>query len=87
MAQTLTISEVAAQAGVSTATITRVIRGDSNVRPETRKKVQEVLNRTGYHVNAIAQSLRTKRVATVAHILHSLFPNPFCSHVARGLQN
>ena len=54
--------------------------------PRTRERVQAVLDSTGYHVNAIAQSLRTKRVATVAHILNSLFPNPFFSNVARGLQ-
>lgn len=82
----LTIKEVAALAGVSSATITRVLQGDPHVSPETRKKVQEVLSRTGYQVNAIAQSLRTKRVATVAHVLHSLFPNPFYAYVARGLQ-
>ena len=85
--ETLTIQEVASLAGVSSATITRVLRGDPKVSPPTRDRVQAVINKTGYQVNAIAQSLRTKRVATVAHILHGLFPNPFYSHVARGLQS
>ena len=53
---------------------------------ETRKHVQDVLDITGYQVNAIARSLRTKRVATVAHILSSLVPNPFFANVTRGLQ-
>ncbi len=87
MKETLTIQEVASLAGVSSATITRVLRGDPKVSPPTRDRVQAVINKTGYQVNAIAQSLRTKRVATVAHILHGLFPNPFYSHVARGLQS
>ncbi len=87
MTQSITVREVASLAGVSTATITRVLRCDPNVSPQTRERVQAVLKSTGYHVNAIAQSLRTKRVATVAHILHELFPNPFYSYVARGLQS
>jgi len=74
-------------AGVSTATITRVLRSDPNVSPQTRERVQAVLKSTGYQVNAIAQSLRTRRAATVAHILHGLFPNPFYTYVARGLQS
>jgi DNA-binding LacI/PurR family transcriptional regulator len=84
--KSITIHEVASLAGVSTATVTRVLRGDAQVTGETRERVQRILNSTGYHVNAIAQSLRTKRVATVAHILSSLLPNPFYANVARGLQ-
>ncbi len=87
MDRSITVREVASLAGVSTATITRVLRSDPNVSPQTRERVQAVLRSTGYHVNAIAQSLRTQRVATVAHILHGLFPNPFYSYVARGLQS
>lgn len=82
----LTIHQVASRAGVSSATITRVLQGDRRVAPETRARVQAVLDETGYHVNAIAKSLRTKKVATVAHILNSFLPNPFYSNVARGLQ-
>ena len=54
--------------------------------PATRRRVEAVIRATGYHVNAIAQSLRSQRVNTIAHILHEFLPNPFFSHVARGLQ-
>jgi LacI family transcriptional regulator len=86
MRKSITLLEVATLAGVSTATVTRVLRGDARVAGETRERVQGILNSTGYQVNAIAQSLRTKRVATVAHILNSFFPNPFYTNVASGLQ-
>ncbi len=86
MRKSITLHEVATLAGVSTATVTRVLRGDVRVAGETRERVQGMLNSTGYQVNTIAQSLRTKRVATVAHILNSFFPNPFYTNVASGLQ-
>jgi DNA-binding LacI/PurR family transcriptional regulator len=63
-----------------------VLRGGTEVRPATRRRVESVIRATGYHVNAIAQSLRSQRVNTIAHILHEFLPNPFFSHVARGLQ-
>jgi DNA-binding LacI/PurR family transcriptional regulator len=63
-----------------------VLRGGSEVSPATRHRVEAVIRTTGYRVNAIAQSLRSQRVNTIAHILHEFWPNPFFSHVARGLQ-
>ncbi len=66
MAETLTIKNVATLAGVSTATITRVLQGDTHVSPSTRSKVQEVLNRTGYQANAIARSLRAGKTDVIA---------------------
>jgi LacI family transcriptional regulator len=84
--QHLTIHDVAAAAGVSTATVTRVLRDDPRVALPTRQRVRAIVSQLGYQVNAVAQSLRTKQIATVAHILSGLFPNPFSSNVARGLQ-
>ncbi len=63
-----------------------MLRGGTEVSPATRRRVEAVIRTTGYHVNAIAQSLRSQRVNTIAHILHEFLPNPFFSHVARGLQ-
>jgi DNA-binding LacI/PurR family transcriptional regulator len=65
VAETLTIKNVARLAGVSTATITRVLQGDTHVSPSTRSKVQEVLNRTGYEANAIARSLRAGKTDVI----------------------
>lgn len=81
-----TIHDMARVACVSTATITRVLRNDPHVAPETRARVLAVLDGAGYQVNAAAQSLRTRRTTTVAHILQGLLPNTYFSNVARGLQ-
>jgi DNA-binding LacI/PurR family transcriptional regulator len=82
----VTLADVARLAGVSPTTVTRVLRGGHDVRPATRRRVKTVIRSTGYHVNAIAQSLRSQHVKTIAHILHEFLPNTFFSHIARGLQ-
>ena len=53
----VTIKEVAAAAGVSTQTVSRVINGRHDVAPETREHVQSVINTLGYKPSRIARSL------------------------------
>ena len=43
--QTVTIYDVAREAGVSMATVYRVVNGNPNVKPSTRKKVSDVIDR------------------------------------------
>ena len=57
----VTIYEVAKASGVSLATVSRVINNQSNVTPETRKKVEDTIARLGYQPNALAQGLATNR--------------------------
>ena len=53
----VTIKEVAAAAGVSTQTISRVVNGRPDVSPETREHVQEIIDKLGYQPSKIARSL------------------------------
>jgi LacI family transcriptional regulator, galactose operon repressor len=78
--------DVAAAAGVSTATVARVLHGTAAVRPETERRVQDALAATGYRLNALAQGLRTKRTRIIGHLLQDVFPNPFNVEVALGLE-
>ena len=48
-----TMKEVAAAAGVSVATVSRVLNHDPKVSPETRDRVMEVVRRTGYTPNVL----------------------------------
>ncbi len=52
-----TISDVAAQAGVSPMTVSRVINGESNVRDDTRRRVEEAIAALNYAPNAAARTL------------------------------
>ncbi|MEN6298550.1 MAG: LacI family DNA-binding transcriptional regulator, partial [Anaerolineaceae bacterium] len=53
----ITIFEVASAAGVSFATVSRVINHDAHVKPETRERVLDAMHRLGYVANRQARSL------------------------------
>lgn len=60
-----TIKEVAAEAGVSTQTVSRVINGRPDVSPDTRERVQRVIERLSYQPSAVARSLIGRRTHTI----------------------
>ncbi len=72
----ITIYDVARAAGVSTATVTRVITGQSNVRPQTREKVQQIVDKYGYSPSAIARGLENGQNKTIGIILPEII-NPY----------
>lgn len=78
--------DVALQAGVSTATVSRVLGGETrHVRAETRERVQRAVADLGFHPNQQASSLRAGRTYVVALILSDI-ANPFWPVFARGVQ-
>ncbi|MGC2040273.1 LacI family DNA-binding transcriptional regulator, partial [Paraburkholderia caledonica] len=56
-AEGLSIAGVARQAGVSVATVSRVLNAHENVRPATRDKVLAAVDASGYRVNELARNL------------------------------
>lgn len=84
--QTITIYDVAREAGVSMATVSRVVNGNPNVKPSTRKKVSEVIERLDYRPNAVARGLAIKRTTTVGVILPSV-SDLFFAGLARGIDD
>lgn len=65
----VTIYEVAKEADVSLATVSRVINGSDIVKEATRKRVEEAINKLGYRPNAIAQGLALQRSTTIGLIV------------------
>ncbi|MDP9363308.1 MAG: LacI family transcriptional regulator [Chloroflexota bacterium] len=86
MARRATLKDVAELAGVSTATVARVLHGNRYVADETRRLVEAAVAETGYQINAVAQGLRRQRTATIGHLLHGVIPNPFFAGVALGAE-
>lgn len=84
--QTITIYDVAREAGVSMATVSRVVNGNPNVKPSTRKKVSKVIDRLNYRPNAVARGLASKKTTTVGVILPSV-TNLFFASLARGIDD
>ena len=82
----VTISTVAKEAGVSMATVSRVVNGNPNVKPATRKKVLEVIDRLDYRPNAVAQGLASKKTTTVGVIIPDV-TNVYFSSLARGIDD
>ncbi|MDC7234924.1 MAG: LacI family DNA-binding transcriptional regulator [Spirochaetales bacterium] len=83
--KSITVKEVAARAGVSTATISRVLNGDPKVRPETAEKVQKVIKESGYRMNQTARSLKTSRTHSVG-IVAPEFKNDFFMSIVTGIE-
>jgi LacI family transcriptional regulator len=67
-----TIKKVASAAGVSTQTVSRVINERPDVSPETRKRVQDVIERLGYQPSALARSLIRQRSYTLGVVTAGL---------------
>ncbi|WP_277489067.1 MULTISPECIES: LacI family DNA-binding transcriptional regulator [unclassified Breznakia] len=65
----ITIYDVAKEANVSLATVSRVINGSEVVREDTRLKVQEAIEKLGYKPNAIAQGLALQKTTTIAFVI------------------
>ncbi|MDI9540130.1 MAG: LacI family DNA-binding transcriptional regulator [Bacillota bacterium] len=65
----VTIYSVAHEAGVSLATVSRVINDSSLVKEETRKRVEAAIVKLGYRPNAVAQGLALKKTTTIALVI------------------
>ena len=52
MGNQMTIYDISKKAGVSIATVSRVLNGSTNVKPRTRKKVMDIIDQYGYKPNA-----------------------------------
>ena len=81
---TVNINDVAEKAGVSIATVSRVLNGGTLVRPQTRERVLEVVRQLEYTPNASARSLSSRRTETLGAVLPALH-GEFYSELLRGL--
>lgn len=76
----ITIYDIAKEAGVSTATVSRVIAGNYPVSEKTKKKVNSIIKEYNFHPNAVARSLSSKRSRVLGFITPEI-TNPFFSQV------
>lgn len=88
---TPTLEDVARIAGVSRATVSRVVNGTRNVDPRIQEAVRDAIARTGYTPNHAARSLVTRRTGTVALVISGagggsdVFVDPFFGRVTAGV--
>jgi DNA-binding LacI/PurR family transcriptional regulator len=84
-----TLDEVARIAGVSRATVSRVVNGNPNVGPETKRQVERAIDRLGYVPNQAARSLVTRRSQSIGLVIAEpagrVFEDPFFPRLLRGI--
>ncbi|MDY4416136.1 LacI family DNA-binding transcriptional regulator [Selenomonas sp.] len=81
-----TIVDVAKRAGVSVATVSRVVNANYPVKEETRKKVQEAIEALDYVPNVQARELNTQRSSTIGVVVPGLY-NMFFAQVIDGIED
>jgi LacI family transcriptional regulator len=81
-----TIADVAREAGVSKATVSRALNAPESVHPETRDHVLAVVAELGFAPNLNARSLTTGRTLVIGVVLSDI-QVPFFTSVARAVQN
>ncbi len=86
MNRKLNIEEVAEFAGVSTATVSRVLNDYPFVKEETRRRVLKVIRETNYQVNAVARNLRRKKTHSIGVIISNVLSS-FYSVIAKAVED
>ncbi|MFB7308223.1 LacI family DNA-binding transcriptional regulator [Streptomyces sp. NPDC056192] len=79
------IKDVAAEAGVSVATVSRVLNSHPSVSPDARARVLAAVDALGYRPNAVARSLRTDQTRTLGLIISDVL-NPYFTALARAVE-
>lgn len=80
----VTINDIAKAAGVSPATVSRVLNSSGYVKEETRQKILKVIKELNYTPSAIARSLSTSKTNTIGVIVPDV-NNPFFGEVIKGI--
>lgn len=85
------MKEIAKLAGVSKATVSRVLNAKQGVHPETRERVKQVIEAHSYTPNLVAQGLSSKRTGSiglvVAHTTRRLSSHLFFLEFLRGISS
>ena len=85
MRYTATIKDVAKLAGVSVATVSRVINGEENVSSQTKSRVKDAIQKLSYSPNLLGRNLRRGATKSILVLLNTI-SNPFYSRVVKGIE-
>lgn len=78
--------DIAKAAGVSTATVSRVLNGNEKVNPDTIKNVLRIAESMGYHPHVYAQGLASKKKNRISMLI-PVMSNYFITEILRGVQD
>ena len=78
----ITINDIAKKAGVAKSTVSRVLNGTNNVKPETRETIQAIIEETGYQPSEVARGLSTSK----SNVIGVIIPNAASNFFGRILE-
>lgn len=85
----LTLEDIAQIAGVSRATVSRVINNHPNVSDKMRQRVQKIIDETGFQPNLAARSLVSRQTKLIGLVIprniHGFFSDPYFSRLVEGI--
>ena len=81
----MSIQKIARQAGVSVATVSRVLNNSPSVKAKNRERVLQAIKESNYQPNLLARQLRTARSSMIL-VMVSNIANPFCAEVVKGIE-
>lgn len=81
----MSIQKIARLAGVSVATVSRVLNNSDTVKDTNREKVLQAIKTSNYQPNLLARQLRTARSSMIL-VMVSDISNPFCAEVVKGIE-
>lgn len=81
-----TIYDIAKEAGVSIATVSKVINRNGRISDKTRKRVLDIMKRLDYQPSLVASALTKKRTYTIGLLIPDL-ANPFFAEIARSVED
>ena len=84
MKKEFTINDIAKEAGVSKATVSRVLNNADSVRSETKEKIQEIMRKRHFSPSAMARNLSRQSSDTIGVIVPEV-DNPFFGEILRGI--
>jgi LacI family transcriptional regulator len=82
----VTLNDLARQLNVSTATVSRALSTPEMVAPQTRERILEAVQKSGYRLNVIARALRTQKTRTLG-LLVSDIRNTFFSAIVKAVED
>ncbi len=85
MNKEITINDIASEAGVSKATVSRVLNNPEKVAKETREKVLRVVQERNFRPNPMARGLTTRKTGVIGVVVSDI-TNPFYAVMVRSIE-
>ncbi len=83
----VTIKDIAREAGVSVATVSRVVNNNDTVALDLRQRVLHAIEKNGYYPNLVARGLKKDSTQTIAILIADSSSSEYFSHIIKSIEN